>query len=90
LTQIDSVLGALFQATPYAVKENKVVELPGGKQAAVSTEISYIGGWNLLDNNQVCLHPKKTNEGEFRNDFLNELFVNGTLCMALSEMTTIF
>ena len=43
----------MFQVTPYSKGQNKVVELPGGRQASVSNDVSYIGGWNILDNNQV-------------------------------------
>jgi len=42
------------QATPYSKREKKVVELPGGQQATTSGEIKNIGGWDILDNNQVC------------------------------------
>jgi uncharacterized membrane protein len=54
LIQIDSVLGALLQATPFSKEEKKVVELPGGLNPQASKSISYIGGWDVLDNNQVC------------------------------------
>jgi hypothetical protein len=51
-------LGAVLQATPYSKLEKKVVELPGGEQAIPSANITYIGGWDILDNNQVLhLHP---------------------------------
>ena len=41
--------------TPYSEDEKKVVELPGAKNPAPSAEISNIGGWDVLDNNQVCI-----------------------------------
>jgi hypothetical protein len=47
----------LLQATPYSKLEKKVVELPGGEQAVESTNITHIGGWDILDNNQVYLLP---------------------------------
>jgi hypothetical protein len=43
----------LFQATPYSKTQKKVVELPGGVQTVASSEVTYIGGMNVLDNNQV-------------------------------------
>jgi hypothetical protein len=46
-------LGALIQGKPYSKAQGKVVELPGGAQAGTSKDISNIGGWELLDNNQV-------------------------------------
>jgi uncharacterized membrane protein len=51
--QVDSILGALFQATPYSKVQKKVVELPGGQQARTSKDILNVGGWDVLDNNQV-------------------------------------
>lgn len=51
--QVDSILGALFQATPYSKLQKKVVELPGGQQARTSNDILNVGGWDVLDNNQV-------------------------------------
>ena len=47
------MLGAVLQATPYSNVHKKVVELPGGEQATTSNYISNVGGWNVLDNNQV-------------------------------------
>jgi len=50
---IDSILGALLQATPFSKEEKKVVEVPGGEKPASSANIANIGGWDVLDNNQV-------------------------------------
>lgn len=55
---MDSILGALLQATPYSKLEKKVVELPGGRQAVESKNIIHIGGWDILDNNQVSYFPR--------------------------------
>jgi hypothetical protein len=84
-------LGALFQGTPYSAKQGKVVELPGGAQASTSKDISNIGGWDLLDNNQVKFFspppghlfviPRLTfGPGEFCNDLHYEHFLDGTIC----------
>ena len=47
----------MLQATPYSKLEKKVVELPGGEQAVESDNITHIGGWDILDNNQVISFP---------------------------------
>ena len=51
-----------MQATPFSKAQNKVVELPGGEQASPSKEIANIGGWDILDNNQVNMSMAKLND----------------------------
>jgi hypothetical protein len=41
------------QATPFSKEEKKVIEVGGAGKVATSAKISNIGGWDILDNNQV-------------------------------------
>lgn len=63
--------------------EKKVVELPGGQQAVASKDISHIGGWDILDNNQVFLVIFMLMVGQLCDDFYYEFHFHGIVCMAL-------
>jgi hypothetical protein len=71
----------LFQATPFSKAQKKVVELPGGKQAATSKDVSYIGGWDILDNNQVCHSISQLRVGQLCHDVHYESSFDGALCL---------
>ena len=94
-------MGASLQGTPYSASQGKVVELPGGEHArsSGSKDISNIGGWELLDNNQVGFLPSPLlfslsrignlicDSGEFCNDFYYESIFHGIVFMVMSDIT---
>ena len=82
------MLGALVQATPYSKVEKKVVELPGGRQARPSPDVLNIGGSDILDNNQVQPLTSILIQGEFCNDILHHIHLNGVICFAFLHIIT--
>ena len=80
----------MFQATPYSKSQKKVVELPGGEQAQTSGAISNIGGWNILDNNQVHKVISRLIEGQFYDDFYDKFHLDGIVCILMSKILSAY
>ena len=64
--------------------QKKVVELPGGQQATTSKDISNVGGWDVLDNNQVSGRTLNSSLiGQLRDDIHHSLLLDGIVCVVI-------
>jgi hypothetical protein len=60
-----------------------VIEVGGAGKVATSAKISNIGGWDVLDNNQVCASWSGLTKGQLCDDIYHKHCVNGCLCMVV-------
>ena len=64
--------------------QKKVVKLPGGQQATTSKDISNVGGWDVLDNNQVSGRTLNSSLiGQLRDVIHHSLLLDGIVCVVI-------